>query len=226
LGNSAIHLKTQKMKKYLILSALFILMQTPHCFATFPPKLIIYIKTAQQDSLIEYTGKYQMQQGTQTVYMNVYIENGKLAGKDSASGDVKTLDHLSGDDFVLSKEKLAVKFIRDKDNQVFQIAVMGNVMWTNVDNRSVATGTGLKDFAGKYQITKNGQTLYIGITLKNGQLLATQLWDGANSRLDFVSADVFMVNALNMPMKFIRDNNKNVIQLLLNGADLFTKVQN
>jgi hypothetical protein len=215
------------MKKYLILSALFILMQATFCFAALSPKFSV--KQTQQDSLIEYTGKYQMQQGSQTVYMKVYIENGKLAGKDSASGEVKTLNHLSEDDFILSKEKIAVKFIRDKDKKVSQIAIMGNVMWTKIDDKLAVTNTtpaDLKDYIGKYEITRNGQTLYIGIALKNGQLLATQLWDGANSSLDFLSDDNFMVNALNIPMKFIRDNNKIVIQLLLNGADLFTKVKN
>ena len=158
--------------------------------------------------------------------MQVYIANGKLAGKDLASGEVKTLDHLSGDDFILSKEKIAVKFLRDKDNRVLQIAVMGNVMWTKIDDNLKATNIDLNDYLGKYQITKNGQTLYMRITLKNGQLVATQLWDGANSGLNVVSTDVFTVIALNMPMKFMRDNNKIVTQLLLNGADLFTKVQN
>lgn len=203
-------------------------MQTTFCFAALSPKFSV--KQAQSDSLKQYTGKYQMQQGMQTNYLEVYIENGKLAGKDMSRGEVKTLDHLSGDDFILSKEKVAIKFIRDKDNKVFQIAIMGNVMWTKIDGKLEVTSNAkpadLKDYVGKYQITRNGQTLYIGITLKNGQLLATQLWDGANSNLDFLSDDNFMVNALSVPMKFIRDNNKIVIQLLLNGADLFTKVKN
>jgi hypothetical protein len=215
------------MKKYLILSALFILMQTTFCFAALSPKFSV--KQAQQDSLKQYTGKYQMQQGMQTNYLEVYVENGKLAGKDMSRGEVKTLDHLSGDDFILSKEKVAIKFIRDKDNKVFQIAIMGNVMWTRIDGKLGVTNTmpiDLKDYVGKYQITRNGQTLYLQITYKNGQLLAIQLWDGANSSLDFLSDDNFMVNALSVPMKFIRDNNKIVIQLLLNGADLFIKVKN
>jgi hypothetical protein len=218
------------MKKYLILSALFILTQTTFCLAGFSSKPIDNIKQVQQDSLKQYTGKYRMQQGMQTTYMEIYIENGKLTGRDLSRGEVKILDHLSGDDFILSKEKVPVKFIRDKSNRVYGIAVMGNVMWTRSDGELTVTGNTKpadpKDYLGKYQITANGQTLYIEISLKNAQLQATQLWDSANSGLDYISGDDFIVNALNIPMKFIRDNNKIVIQLLLNGTDLFTKVKN
>jgi len=155
---------------------------------------------------------------------------GHLAGKNLTSGELKTLDHVNGDDFILSNEKLTIKFIRGKDNKVSGIAIMGNAVWTKFNDESTSTGSKMpvdpKEYLGKYQITANGQTLAIEISLKNSQLVATQLWDGANSTLDFVSCDNFIVNALSMPLKFVRDDNKIVVQLILNGADKFTKVKN
>lgn len=216
------------MKKFLILPALFILMQTALCIA-FPQANNNKINRDKQDSLAVYTGKYQMQQGMQTIYSELYVENGKLTAK-STDGEILTLDHLSGDDFIVSKQGLAIKFIRNGANQVSQIAVMGQIQWTKVDTKTpvnvpVKPVFQPADYLGKYQIMMNGQSLFLEISLKDGKLWATQLWDGGNSALDYVSADNFIVNALSIPMKFIRDENKKVTRLLLNGADQFTKVK-
>lgn len=216
------------MKKYLILPALFMLIQITFCNA-FTRVIVNRVSYSQQDSLAAYTGKYQTQQGMQTIYADVYVENGKLTAKSSV-GDVLVLDHLSGDNFIISKQGVAVKFIRDPANKVSQISVMGNIAWTRagVDVKGTSSISPLvkADYVGRYAITMNGQTLYLEVSLKNGQLWATQLWDGGSSALDYVSGDDFIVNALSIPIKFIRDQDKKVIQLLLNGADRFTKVKN
>ena len=185
------------------------------------------LNVAPQDSLSDYLGKYQMTQNGQIIYADVYIENGKLAAK-SSTGTVLMLNHVSGDDFVVSKQGAAVKFIRDAANKVSQIAVMGNVVWTRV-NTNALPADGVQpaapaDYLGRYQITINKQTLYLEVSLKEGQLWCTQLWDGAASALDYISGDDFMIRALSIQMKFKRDPNKKIIQMQLNGTDLFTKV--
>ncbi len=216
------------MKKYLIFTTLFILIESASCFAVpgfITPKTI----QQQPDSLHEYTGKYQMLQGQQVIYADVYVENGKLTAK-SSSGGVLTLEHLSGDNFIISKQGTAIKFIRDGANNVSQIAVMGNVVWTRVNTTRVETTSPhpavSADYLGKYQITVNGQTMLIEVTIKDGQLWCTQLWDGANSALDYVSGDDFTIRALSMPLQFIRDKDNKVVQLKLNRADLFVKIKN
>ena len=215
------------MKKYLFLPALLILVQTA-LFAMLPTTTEHQQSLEAQDSLTEYTGKYQMALGMQ--YMEVYIEHGKLTGKDLQNGGIKVIDHISGDDFILSQEKIPVKFIRDRDNKVSQIAVMGNVMWTKVnDNKQASAGVqpaNLTDYLGKYQASMNGQNAIIEISLKDGQLFATQLWDGGSSPLQYKSGDEFTVIALSWPLRFIRDKDKKVTQLLLNGTDTFTRVKN
>jgi hypothetical protein len=216
------------MKKYLILPAFIILVQTALFAANVTTKTDHRLSLTAQDSLIEYTGKYQMVQGMQ--YMEVYVENGKLTGKDLQNGTVKVIDHVSGDNFILSQEKIPVKFIRDKENKVSQIAVMGNVIWTKInDNKQTSASVqpvNLTDYLGKYQASMNGQNAIIEISLKGGQLLATQLWDGGNSALQYKSDDEFTVIALSWPIRFIRDKGKKITQLLLNGTDTFIKVKN
>ncbi len=184
----------------------------------------------RQDAFSAYTGKYQAQQQGQTVFADVYVEKGKLTAK-STTGQVLTLDRVGGDDFKITSQNVPVKFIRDKDNKVFEISVNGSIAWTRVDNNSKTlttdkTSFNAKDLLGKYQITVNGQVLKIEVSLKNGALYATQLWDGGASTLDFVSTDHFNVNALSMPLSFVRDKDNKVVQLLLNNHDLFTKTLN
>jgi hypothetical protein len=183
-----------------------------------------------QDAFSAYTGKYQAQQPGQTVFADVYVEKGKLTAK-STTGQVLTLDHVGGDDFKITSQNLPVKFIRDKNNKVFEIMVNGSIAWTRADNNfktltTEKTSFNANDFLGKYQITVNSQVLKIEVSLKNGALYATQLWDGGASTLDFVSADHFNVSALSMPLGFIRDKHNQVVQLLLNNHDLFTKTLN
>ena len=212
------------MRKYLILSALFMLVQTVVSNA-LP---LTNHNIALRDSLSDYLGKYQMTQGGQIIYAEVYIENGKLTAKSSA-GSILTLEHVSGDNFIVSQQGAAIKFIRDTAHKVSQIAVMGNVVWTRVGNNAQPDGAQpvvSKDYLGKYQIIMNKQALYLEVSLKDGQLWCTQLWDGTSSAIDYVSGDDFTIRALSMPLKFKRDRDKNVIQLQLNGADLFTKVKN
>ncbi len=207
------------MKKYLILPTLIFLIQ----FVSAKSMAL-----AQQDSLTDYTGKYQTIQGAQTIYADVYIENGKLIAKSSA-GEILTLDHISGDNFIISKQAATVKFIRNAANKVSQIAIMGSILWTRVDIKTQQTAVikpaASADYLGKYQITLNSQTLYLEVSLKDGQLWCTQLWDGANSALDYISGDDFIIRALSIHMQFKRDQNKSITQLLLNGTDLFKKVK-
>ena len=215
------------MKRYVIIPV-FILMQIAFIAAANTFKNACLIERLQPGGLSEYTGKYEMKQGTQTVTSDLYIENGKLTAK-SSDGGILTLDHLSGDNFVVSKQGTAIKFMRDRQNKVTQIAVSGAIAWTRTINKTKPANntqpTNLPDYAGKYQATANGHILTIEVSIKNGQLWATQLWDNASSALDFASADNFIVNALSVPLRFTRDSSKKVTQLVLNGSDIFAKTK-
>ncbi|HEY4324392.1 MAG TPA: DUF3471 domain-containing protein [Mucilaginibacter sp.] len=209
------------------LSLFFIFLFT-YCVTVAPVKA--QGNAMKQDTLSQYTGKYQMQQGMQTVYADVYLEQGKLMAK-AATGELLVLDHVNGDNFIIASQHVPVKFLRDKDNKVSQVSVNGSTAWTRAGSQLTPGTPGPASFnpehyLGKYQLTAGGQVLKIEISLKNGQLWATQLWDGGSSGLDFVSTDNFIVNALSVPIKFIRDKDNQVVQLLFHNHDLFTKVKN
>ena len=207
------------MKKVLILLLFFISMQTMAATVKINGAL------APADTLEQYAGRYKLTQGANAVYLNIYVENGKLTSKQVWDGQIKPLDHLNGDNFIVSIVGWSVKFIRDKNRKVVQMQVRGHDMWTKVDEKplSDALPANTADYLGKYQITMGGQNLEIEIALKNGKLWGTQLWDGGNSAVSNVAGDEFIVDSLGWPIKFIRDKDNKVSQLLLNKKDVFTK---
>ena len=193
----------------------------------FPAKGQVASGTSLKDSLTLYTGKYEMHEGHQVVYAEVYIDKDNLFAK--ASGEqLLQLKHISGDNFSIVNQNLPVKFIRDENNKVVQIAVNGKPTWTRMENQPTvqfnANSFNNADYLGKYQIKAGNQLLVLEVSLKNDRLWATQLWDGGSSALDYKAADNFIVNALSMPIKFIRDKNSKVVQLLFNDHDLFIKM--
>ena len=191
-----------------------------------PAKGQVVSGTSLQNSLTFYTGKYEMRQGNKVLYALVFIDKNILFAK-ASDGQLLQLKNISGDNFIIVNQNLPIKFIRDKDNKVVQIAVNGNPVWIRINNQPAAIINAHQfnnaDYLGKYQIKADNQLLVIEVSLKKDQLWATQLWDGGSSALDFKYADNFIVNALSMPIKFIRDTNDKVIQLLLNNHDLFNK---
>jgi hypothetical protein len=213
------NLKIRKMKKYLILPLAFILLPIAFCLAT--PLL------NQKDTLTAYTGRYETSQGDKIVQVDVDIQNGELVGTSLRDGQQLHLDRSSGN-YIIKESGLFIKFIKDKKNVVTGILVSGTDVWkkTSATLAPIGAKPGNQDeYVGKYQTGPNNQPLIIEIAVKHGKLWGTQLWDGRNSPLDYVSGDEFTINNLGFPLKFIRDNDKKVVNILFNGTDTFIKIK-
>lgn len=218
--NYSLNFKT--MKKYLFL-LLFVSIQTMGASLKIS-------KTHQPAAGLEqFTGKYKRMQGTTVLMLNIYIENGKLVSKQLWDNAVKPIDEVKGDEFIVPQVKWPVKFIRDKTNKVTQMLVAGHDLWTRVDSKPLDTEAmpaSPAEYLGKYQKTTGGQNLILEISLKNGKIWGTQLWDGGKSQLSYIAGDSFVVNSTDWSIEFTRNGDKKVAQLLLNGKEVFTRVNN
>lgn len=215
------------MKRYLIL-LMFVSVQTLSA-----PLIATPLKIKKGDIPVEalepFVGRYKLMQGTIALSLNIYAENGKLVTKQLWDGLVSPLDHVDGDNYIARSVGWAVKFIRDKNNKVIQIQVAGHDIWTKVDDKPLNTDAmpaNPNQYLGKYQITASGQNMTLEVSLKNGKLWGTQLWDGGSSQLVYTLDDTFLVLALDCPLKFIRASDNKITQLLLNSKTVFTKVNN
>ena len=81
-------------------------------------------------------------------------------------------------------------------------------------------------YLGKYQMTVRGQTGYIQISIKDGELLQTALWSGEQHALKHLTGDNFIMQGKDWSVKFIRGKKGNVVSVLVMGTDLWTKVNN
>ncbi len=84
----------------------------------------------------------------------------------------------------------------------------------------------LAQYAGKYQMTIKGQTGYIQIAIKDGELLQTALWSGEQHMLKHLSGDNFIMQGKDWSVKFIRNKKGIIVSVLVMGTDLWTKVNN
>ncbi len=83
----------------------------------------------------------------------------------------------------------------------------------------------LTAYTGKYQKDFNGTLFYLSFSLENAELTGTQLWDNQKMALKHLSGDNFIVSGLDWSVKFIRDKEGKIIQVLVMGKDLWTKVK-
>ena len=81
----------------------------------------------------------------------------------------------------------------------------------------------LATYEGKYQMTIRGKTGAIQVSLKDSTLYTTALWSGEINQLKPVSPDNFIMQDKGWSVKFNRNKDGKVIQVLVMGTDLWTK---
>lgn len=80
-------------------------------------------------------------------------------------------------------------------------------------------------YIGKYQKDFNGTIFYLSLSVENGELVGTQLWDKQKMAIKHLSGDNFIVSGLDWSVKFIRDKEGKVTQVVVMGKDAWTKVK-
>lgn len=208
------------MKKYFILTALAVLLQT-----AFSTAAISQNKNTA-DTLQAYTGRFQIVQSGQIKQVDIEIENGELVGTDLHSGQELHLVSTNGN-YTVKELGAPIKFIKDKNHKVVELLFADTDTWKRIDERIPPAGVkpnNQQEYVGKYQLMMNGQAMVIEITVKHGKLWGIPLFGGPESPLDYVSGDDYTVNTTGWPMKFIRDKDKKISQMLFNAKDLFTRI--
>ena len=80
-------------------------------------------------------------------------------------------------------------------------------------------------YVGKYQSIRPKGTFYVEVALVDGQLVATATWDGSKLLFKHISGDAFIVSGLDWSIKFIRDKDNNITQMLVRGTDYWTRLK-
>lgn len=99
----------------------------------------------------------------------------------------------------------------------FPIKICTNICKSKTDSLTIYTGKYQKDF--------NGTLFYLSLSVENGELVGTQLWDNQKLSIKHLSGDNFIVSGLDWSVKFIRDKEGKVTQVVVMGKDAWNKVK-
>ena len=108
-----------------------------------------------------------------------------------------TLTHVSFDAKAVSNSKIVTKPVQDS----------------------------LAAYYGKYEMKRGSNAFYIQVTSENGELIFTELWDKQKKQLKHLSADSYIVSGLDWSVKFLRDKDGKVKEVVVMGTDHWLKVE-
>jgi len=198
--------------------------------------LFIFIYSAQvvgqSQPLKKFEGYYQLVNDT-TTYLQITSKGNNLILHQLWDDKEITFDRKSELEFLNEEQSFPLKFSSDQNGNITQVLAFDRDLWNKVKDYKPVINTEihlsadkLKAFEGKYSFQfEKGEDSYIQITAKNDHLTLKQLWD--DKEINFVpkSNVEFFCKEQSFPLKFIKDNNRNVIQVLAFNKDLWNKVK-
>jgi hypothetical protein len=187
-----------------------------------------------QDSLQlkAFEGYYQFQDG-KDVFLQITAKGDNLILKQLWDGQEIVFAQKSELEFFNEEKAFPLKFSKDKDGAIIQVLAFDKDVWNKVkDYKPVIkkeiklTPQELKAFEGKYRFQfEKGEDSFLQIIAADDYLTLKQLWD--DKEINFVpeSELEFFCKDRNFPLKFTKDKDGNVIQMLAFNKDLWEKVK-
>ena len=187
---------------------------------------------AQQKDLKKFEGYYHFTNDTST-YLRIIAQGSNLVLHQMWDDKEISFDRKSNLDFENEEQSFPLKFSSDQNGNITQVVAFNQDVWMKVNGYQPPvnveihlTPEKLKTFEGKYLFQfEQGQDAYLEITAHNDHITLKQMWDG--KEINFVpKSDVeFFCKEQRFPLKFIKDNQGNVIQVLAFNRDLWQKVK-
>ena len=187
---------------------------------------------SQQGSLKKFEGYYQFTNDT-TNYLQITSQGNNLILHQLWDGKEITFERKSELEFYNQEYSFPLKFVSDQNGVITQVTAFDRDLWNIVKNYKPIINTEihlspdqLKLFEGKYTFQfERGEDSYIQITAATDHITLKQLWDG--KEINFVPGSnvEFFCKEQPFPLKFIKDDKGNVIQVLAFNKDLWQRVK-
>jgi uncharacterized protein YjhX (UPF0386 family) len=167
-------------------------------------------------------------------YIKITVKGSGIVLKQMWDGKEIYFKELSTLQFLNDEGNFPLKFIKDKSGVITQLLAFNRDLWIKVNGykppviKEVRLNSRqLKACEGKYKMQiEPGKEAFIQIISTGKGLKLKQLWDGREltfvpqSELDFSCKEV------QFPLKFIKDKNGTVLQMLCFNKDLWNKIKN
>ena len=187
---------------------------------------------SQQPPLKKFEGYYQFTKDT-TTYLQITSQGNNLILHQLWDGKDISFERQSDLEFFNGENSFPLKFSSDQTGTITQVLAFDRDLWNKVKNYKPVINKEinlspdqLKRFEGQYTFQfEKGEDSYIQITAATDHIVLKQLWDGKEIKFVPKSNVEFFCKEQSFPLKFIRDNNGNVIQVLAFNKDLWQRVK-
>lgn len=187
---------------------------------------------SQQRALKEFEGYYQFTNDT-TTYLQITSQGNNLILHQLWDGKEISFERKSELEFLNGEYSFPLKFGSDQNGIITQVTAFDRDLWNKVKNYKPVINTEihlspdqLKLFEGKYTFQfEKGEDSYIQITAATDHITLKQLWDGKEINFVPKSNVEFFCKGQSFPLKFIKDDKGNVIQVLAFNKDLWQRVK-
>ena len=179
-----------------------------------------------------FEGYYQFQ-NNKDAFLQISAKGDNLVLKQLWDGEEILFVQRSALEFFNEEKSFPLKFSKDKDGAITQVLAFDRDLWNKVkDYKPVIkkeiqlTPQQLKAFEGKYRFQfEKGKDDFLQITAMKDHLVLKQLWDGKEINFVPESALDFFCKDQPFPLKFTKDKNGNVIQMLAFNKDLWERLK-
>jgi uncharacterized protein YjhX (UPF0386 family) len=186
----------------------------------------------QQQPLKNFEGYYQFTNDT-TTYLQIKSKENSLILHQLWDDKEISFERKSELEFFNEEYSFPLKFSSDQKGIITQVTAFDRDLWNKVKKYKPALNTEihlsadqLKPFEGKYTFQfENGKDSYIQITAAADHITLKQLWDGKEINFVPKSNVEFFCKEQSFPLKFIKDENGNIIQVLAFNKDLWQRVK-
>ncbi|MEP7143637.1 MAG: hypothetical protein ABI707_12235 [Ferruginibacter sp.] len=187
---------------------------------------------SQQQAFKKLEGYYQFTNDTAT-YLQITSQGSNLILHQLWDGKEISFERKSELEFVNKEQSFPLKFTSDQNGTITQAVAFDRDVWNKVkDYKAIInkefhlSPDQLKPFEGKYTFQfEKGVDSYIQITAATDHLTLKQLWDGKEINFVPKSNVEFFCKEQSFPLKFIKDNTGNIIQVLAFDKDLWQRVK-
>jgi hypothetical protein len=223
------------MKKHpfnllLILLLVFTLFNTGKLFA----QTAADNKTAQffPAQLKPLTGKY-ISNNNKMIFLQMMIKDDHLVLKQSWDGEEVAFKQVSDLNFFNDEHNFPLKFTKNDKGESTQVLAFDTDVWIKVPDNYVPqlektiqlTVAQLKAFEGKYQMKGDDGDNFLQITAANDHLVLKQLWDQREISFSPISPLDFFDGPQTFPLKFTKDKDGAVTQVLAFNKDVWVRVK-
>ena len=223
------------MKKYsfnllFVLLLVFNLIKTENLYAqTAADNKNVQFSPAQLNS---FAGKY-LSDNNKMTFLQIMIANNHLVLKQSWDGQEIIFNQVSDLSFFNDEHSFPLKFTKNNSGETTQVLAFDRDVWNKVaDNYTPElqktiplTAAQLKTFEGKYQMKGDNGDNFLQITAANDHLVLKQLWDEQEISFSEVSPLDFLNETQLFPLKFTKDKDGTVTQVLAFNKDVWIKVK-